>query len=664
MRYDNNLRVVYLAPSAEHITDVAVDDFIGKTNREVGMPEELSNIWDSGIKKVFQTGNTHELDFEFSATNNNHPKSFHLKLIPEFDSDGETVRHVLGISTDISRVKESKLENQELRKRVQQFAEELETSMDEIEAANEELRIANRKISKGKDNLAEIKKALQENEKESLQLLVEIDTIYNYAPIGLCTLDRELKYIRVNKKLAEINGLSADDHIGKTINEISPDIAEQAKDIAQFIFKNGLPVLDFEFSRTYSDGTLRSWNKQWVPLKDIDGNIVGINVSVIETSETKNIEMQLKKAEDIAENKLKEQKEEFEGTFDNLLKLFSTNERILESTDDLIAAWNTEYEFISFNNAYKDISKKLLGKEVELGMSIKDLLLDSQENHFEVLQLWEKALKGEKFSVEMVFEIDSQNMFYEITFYPLKNEQGNLIGTTHIARNITEHQKLEEKLKKQVEDLKISNEELKKFPNVGSLDLDESFEDIESFIQLLENQYKDKSDEDVGEFISDLMGASIPWELDNFNESFPLLNKVEKFNSIYTNSMIDHVINTFKESIGEHNGEITYDTLPNVKGDAGQLQNVFQNLISNSIKFRNPDKPLKIHISAKEDKQNNEYIFKVMDNGMGLERLDADTEIELTNIAVVIQRHGGRVWFESIPNVGSIFYFTLPINHV
>ena len=445
---------------------------------------------------------------------------------------------------------------------------------------------------------------------------------------------------------------------GKKIHDIVPDIAEQAEDIARFIFKNGLPVLDVEFNCINSNGLLRSCTEQWVPLKDIDGKIVGINVAVLETAELKNIERKLKEAEENLEEKIKE-KIKYEDDYNTLLKSYSIINGIIECSDDLIAAWNNDYEFIALNKTYKEIFRKIFGRDAKLGMNIKDLLLDSPENHLEALYLWEKALKGEKFTVEMAFDIDSHNVFYEITFYPLKNKQGDLIGASHIARNITEHLKSEEKLKKQVEDLKISNGELQKFPNVAPLDLDESFEDIERFIQLLEEQYKDKSDEDADEFINKLTETSIS-RVGDLNEDYPFLDKLVEFNSIYTNSMVDYVIDIFKESIDEYNGEITHDTLPNIKGDARQLQIVFQNLISNAIKFRKPDESPKIHITAKEDKQNNEYIFQITDNGIGLKKEYMGIE---SSTKKAIEWHGGRIWVESNPSKGSTFYFTLPINY-
>jgi light-regulated signal transduction histidine kinase (bacteriophytochrome) len=104
---------------------------------------------------------------------------------------------------------------------------------------------------------------------------------------------------------------------------------------------------------------------------------------------------------------------------------------------------------------------------------------------------------------------------------------------------------------------------------------------------------------------------------------------------------------------------------------------VFQNIISNSIKFRKCEEPLKIHIYASLDKENNEYIFSVQDNGIGIEepymkriftifqRLHTrdvydGTGIGLSIVKRIVERHGGRVWVESEYGKGSTFYFSLP----
>jgi PAS domain S-box-containing protein len=100
MRYSRDLRVRYLSPLAELITGVPPDQFIGRTNREVGMPEDLCDLWEEAISRVFESGKREELEFSFQ-TQEGEEKFFLLQLVPESGREGE-VSHVLGISTDVS----------------------------------------------------------------------------------------------------------------------------------------------------------------------------------------------------------------------------------------------------------------------------------------------------------------------------------------------------------------------------------------------------------------------------------------------------------------------------------------------------------------------------------------------------------------------------------
>jgi PAS domain S-box-containing protein len=102
MRYDRQLRVVYLSPAAQDITGIPVERFLGKTSREAGMPEDLSRKWEDAVTRVFQTGISQNLEFELPAPGGT--KTFVLKLAPEFGPEAN-IQSVLGISTDITERK-------------------------------------------------------------------------------------------------------------------------------------------------------------------------------------------------------------------------------------------------------------------------------------------------------------------------------------------------------------------------------------------------------------------------------------------------------------------------------------------------------------------------------------------------------------------------------
>lgn len=397
-------------------------------------------------------------------------------------------------------------------------------------------------LIKTRDNLEEqveertieLKKAynsLKKSEYISNERLREIEAIYDSAPIGLCVFDTELRYKRINKRLAEINGIPAEEHIGKTVREVFPDLAEQFETIAQKILDTFKPVYDFEITGTTPamPDNLRTMIEQWIPLKDHKGKIVGINVAVMEITEIK---------------------------------------------------------------------------------------------------------KSEK-------------------------ERENLIN-----------------------ELKRSNDELKRFAYVSSHDLQEPLRTIASFTQLLEHRYKGQLDNDADEFLDYIVDASIRMkeQIQGLLEYSRVATETEDFGIVDMNLILNQTIHSISILIEESKAEIIIEELPNVMGNATLLQRVFQNLISNAIRFRKCEEPLKIYISSYESEDRKEYVFSIKDNGIGIEeqyferiftifqRLHTrdvykGTGIGLSIVKRIIERHGGRIWVESEFGVGSTFYFTVPVNN-
>jgi len=92
--------------------------------------------------------------------------------------------------------------------------------------------------------------ALRESEKNARRHIAEIEAIYKSAHVGLCIIDRDLRYVRVNDRLAEMNGLSMEENVGKTIREVVPEMADAAEQLAKRVFQTGEPIFDIELSRT------------------------------------------------------------------------------------------------------------------------------------------------------------------------------------------------------------------------------------------------------------------------------------------------------------------------------------------------------------------------------------------------------------------------------
>jgi len=138
-------------------------------------------------------------------------------------------------------------------------------------------------------------------------------------------------------------------------------------------------------------------------------------------------------------------------------------------------------------------------------------------------------------------------------------------------------------------------------------------------------------------------------------------------------AILGEAITNLAALIEEERAIITNDDLPTVRADASQLMQVFQNLIANAIKFQGENVP-HIHVSVQNKEW--EWVFSIKDNGIGIEKQYADrvfvifqrlhtrqeypgTGIGLAVCKRIVERHGGRIWFESEPGKGSTFFFTI-----
>ena len=137
-----------------------------------------------------------------------------------------------------------------------------------------------------------IEAALQESEERSRRQLLELETLYRTAPIGLALVDRDLRFLRINEKLAEIDGVPMDAHIGHTLREVVPGVADTIEPLYRRVIETGEPVLHIEIHGTTpaQPNIERDWLVDYYPLKEPDGSVQAVGAIVVEITERKRAE--------------------------------------------------------------------------------------------------------------------------------------------------------------------------------------------------------------------------------------------------------------------------------------------------------------------------------------------------------------------------------------
>ncbi|MBT8339478.1 MAG: HAMP domain-containing protein [Desulfatitalea sp.] len=260
------------------------------------------------------------------------------------------------------------------------------------------------------------------------------------------------------------------------------------------------------------------------------------------------------------------------------------------------------------------------------------------------------------------------------------NQMIDSLGKSYhqLEMEVAERQRAQNELGMKNDELQRSNQELEQFAYVASHDLQEPLRKVGSYMALISDRYGHALDEDAREFIG--------YAVDGARRMKQMINDLLTFSRVGTqarplastdvNQVIATVYRDLELLIRENQASVTHDPMPTILSDESQLTQLFHNLISNAIKFRN-EAPPRIHISAA--KKPGQWVFSVRDDGIGIDprfhdrifhifqRLHARDRYEGTGIGLaickkIVERHGGQIQLESKPGEGSTFSFTIKIH--
>lgn len=313
---------------------------------------------------------------------------------------------------------------------------------------------------------------------------------------------------------------------------------------------------------------------------------------------------------------------------------------------------------------------------------LRQVFQQMQSQEYEQLQTWLKAKQDEAQRVQLIFlfGIVLNLVGFYLVYRAIQGEMRERRQAEMSFRKLNEE--LEARVLERTTDLKeananllYSNQELEQFAYVASHDLQEPLRAVNSYAQLLARKYQGNLDAKADKYLGYIMeGATRMQQLINDLLEFSRVGtrgKELKLNDC--EAVLSQVLDNLKVAIAQSQAVVTYDSLPTVMADETQLLQLFQNLISNAIKFCREEPP-HIHISAVPGET--EWVFSVRDNGIGMEpeyfdrifvifqRLHSRAEYPGTGIGLavckkIVERHGGRIWVESTLGVGTTFHFTL-----
>ena len=347
---------------------------------------------------------------------------------------------------------------------------------------------------------------------------------------------------------------------------------------------------------------------------------------------------------------------------------------ILESAPDAMVIVDDKGKIVLTNKQ----AEKLFGytKEEFVGNTVEMLIPKRfQEKHISLRETYIQTPVTREMGIGLDLygkRKDATEFMAEISLSPLQTADG--LWVSSVIRDITERKKAEQKLIEYTIELERKNIEIEQFAFLTSHDLQEPLRTVSNYVNLFEKQYKNKFDKDSDEYLHYITEATKRMQLlINDLLEYSRIGHEKNIIEVDCNKVIEEVLKDMDASIKESKAEIKSVQLPTIKGYA-ELKSLFQNLISNAIKFRKKDTQLIINITVQP--KDEEWLFAVKDNGIGIDktyhgklfkifqRLHSQQEYQGTGIGLaqckkIVELHGGKIWIESELEKGSTFYFTI-----
>jgi PAS domain S-box-containing protein len=354
-------------------------------------------------------------------------------------------------------------------------------------------------------------------------------------------------------------------------------------------------------------------------------------------------------------------------------KLLQMSKVFMESIDPIFIR-DLEGYIVDLNKAAEETYG--WSREQLIGQSMKKIVCPDKHGIGDALH--ERCKGGEKVENVETFHCKRSGEVIPVlvSLSLLTDRKNEPVGIASITKNLSDLKRTEAMLRAKTEALERSNKDLEEFAYIAAHDLREPLVGIAAYLKVLERICQGKLDSEAHKLVS--RSLDITLRMDSLVQSLLAYSRLgagpKSFQPTDCNMALQSALSNLRSAIEGTRAKVTSDPLPTVMGDPALMIQLFQNLVSNAMKFA-ADRPLEIHVGA--TREETKWQFHVKDNGIGIEpphfdrifrifqRIEtsggrAGTGIGLANCKKIVEHHGGRIWVESVPGEGSTFFFTVP----
>ncbi|HYO61116.1 MAG TPA: PAS domain S-box protein [Actinomycetota bacterium] len=348
---------------------------------------------------------------------------------------------------------------------------------------------------------------------------------------------------------------------------------------------------------------------------------------------------------------------------------------IVESTDDAVLSKTLDGTITSWNAAAERMYG--YGRDEAVGNNVRMLLPPDRPGEIEgILARIREGEAVEHFDTQRRHK-DGRIVDVSLTVSPVRGADGRVVGASTIARDVSERREAQQALERYTREIEQSNRDLERFAYVVSHDLAEPLRMISSFVQLIAEEFGDDLGDRGREYVDFALEGSTRMRalIDDLLEYSRLGADDLAITAVDLGEVTRRVLQVLANAIAETGAEVTVGDLPEVAGDAIKIEQVVRNLVANALKFRREDE--RPRVAIRSERIPGAWQVSVVDEGIGIELRHADrvfemfqrlhgrkdfpgTGVGLTICKRIVDRHGGRIWFEPNDPHGTRFHFTIP----